>query len=136
MEDKEYFCGEIIEEPVEEVIQEKKAYKVLAIIGMVLGIVSLVAGILGILVAANITYNASMTQTQIESYLYAAVLIPSLVIELGIAGIIISAIGKKSFSNHGKAKLGLIFSIISIPAAIIGIIVAFVNYTAFLMTVM
>ena len=81
-----------------QVRRENKGASVCAIIGMILGIVTLVFTFLTIV---------SGIADPFGGYVMGA-----LGIEFALPGIILSAIGKKSFSNRGKATFGLIVSII------------------------
>ena len=90
--------------------RENKGATVCAIIGMVLGIITLVFTFLTIV---------GGTADPFAGYVLGA-----FGIEFAIPGIILSAIGKKSYSNRGKAIFGLIVSII-------GIVLMFILAVAF-----
>ena len=80
--------------------RENKGATVCAIIGMVLGIITLVFTFLTMIAG---------TADPLSGYVLGVV-----GIEFALPGIILSAIGKKSYSNRGKAIFGLIVSIICI----------------------
>ena len=90
--------------------RENKGATVCAIIGMVLGIITLV-----------FTFLTMVAGTADP---FAGYVLGAFGIEFAIPGIILSAIGKKSYSNRGKAIFGLIVSII-------GIVLMFILAVAF-----
>ena len=98
-----------------QVKRENKGASVCAIIGMILGIVTLVFTFLTIV---------SGIADPFGGYVMGA-----LGIEFALPGIILSAIGKKSFSNRGKATFGLIVSII-------GLALMFILAVAFMVVAM
>jgi hypothetical protein len=95
--------------------RENKGATVCAIIGMVLGIITLVFTFLTIVGGAADPFAG-----------YALGIVG---IEFALPGIILSSIGKKSYSNRGKAIFGLIVSII-------GIVLMFILAVAFMVTAM
>ena len=95
--------------------RENKGATVCAIIGMVLGIITLVFTFLTIVGGAADPFAG-----------YALGIVG---IEFALPGIILSSIGKKSYSNRGKAIFGLIVSII-------GIVLMFILAVAFMVIAM
>jgi hypothetical protein len=95
--------------------RENKGATVCAIIGMVLGIITLVFTFL------------TMVGGAVDPFAGYALGIVG--IEFALPGIILSSIGKKSYSNRGKAIFGLIVSII-------GIVLMFILAVAFMVTAM
>jgi hypothetical protein len=95
--------------------RENKGATVCAIIGMVLGIITLVFTFLTMVGGAADPFAG-----------YALGIVG---IEFALPGIILSSIGKKSYSNRGKAIFGLIVSII-------GIVLMFILAVAFMVTAM
>ena len=95
--------------------RENKGATVCAIIGMVLGIITLVFTFLTIV---------GGTADPFAGYVLGA-----FGIEFALPGIILSSIGKKSYSSRGKAIFGLIVSII-------GIVLMFILAVAFMVIAM
>ena len=95
--------------------RENKGATVCAIIGMVLGIITLVFTFLTIVGGSADPF--------------AGYVLGVFGIEFALPGIILSSIGKKSYSNRGKAIFGLIVSII-------GIVLMFILAVAFMVTAM
>lgn len=98
------FCGakvetvEVVSEPVDFTKEPRGPWKSFALVGFILGIVSL-----------------AMSWIPLVGFIFSMV--------LGITGIVLSSLGKRSVINHSKAKTGLTLSIISLPVGFISYIV-------------
>ena len=95
--------------------KESGASKVFAIIGMVFGILVLVFNGLSLMNIGNAPLLAA--------YLAAFAL------EFSVPGMIFSIIGKKSYSNHGKAVFGFVANLVSL---ILSFILLFIAVFAFI----
>lgn len=101
------FCGakvetvEVVGERVDLTKEPRGPWKAFGLVGFILGIVSL-----------------AMSWIPMVGFIFSMV--------LGITGIVLSSLGKRSVINHSKANTGLTLSIISLP-------VGFISYIVFIL---
>lgn len=103
----------------DQVIKPNKTWDVFANLGLILGIVGIIANFLAIIIAAN------------PDLLDIAVSFLSIG-EMAIPGLVFSILGKKSLLKSGKAKVGIALNIIGIILSVIAVIV----YVVVLITVL
>ncbi len=108
----EFYVEKPVETSTANIVPDKKVWQKFAKVGNTFGIINIVFAILGFI-------GSFIPITGIFGIFFCM-----LAVELGVPGIVFSALGKNSKGYIDKASSGLIFNIIAVASGLLGFIIS------------